>query len=238
MIRRDYILRMIEEFAQAIARIRLLKRGQQWSEASTSLDDEFQKLTGAGAEAVANLSDTELLARLTSGEVTQAVHQKTLILVSLLTEAGDVATARGNPDEGQQYNLKALHLLLDVLGRGETFESPEFVPKVEALASALKETEIPVRTNVMLMQHYERTGEFAKAEDALFRVLEAEPDHPGALEFGMTFYRRLLSQSDAALSDGNLPRTEVEQGMKELADRLEATGAGASNMEHRTPNFE
>jgi len=28
------------------------------------------------------------------------------------------------------------------------------------------------------MQHYERTGEFAKAEDAFFSMLEAEPDNP------------------------------------------------------------
>jgi Family of unknown function (DUF6483) len=221
MIRNDYLLRMIQEFAEAIARIRSLKRGQKWNEASEALDEGFQKLMGAGADTIADLSDTELLARVASGESTQLVRHKTLVLVGLLAEAGDVATARDDPEAGRRYHLKALHLLLDALGAGEILENPEFVPKVEALAAALKGTELPVRTNLMLMQHYERTGEFAKAEDALFTVLEAEPDHPGALEFGMAFYRRLLLQSDAALSDGNLPRAEIEQAIKELAQRLE-----------------
>ena len=34
----------------------------------------------------------------------------------------------------------------------------------------------------MLMQHYERTGEFAKAEDALFAMLDAQPDNPAIVE--------------------------------------------------------
>jgi len=34
MIRRDYILRMIEEFIQALSRIRALKKDQLWSEAA------------------------------------------------------------------------------------------------------------------------------------------------------------------------------------------------------------
>ena len=64
MIRRDYILRMIQEFVQVLSRLKSLKRGQLWREAGGVLDQEFQRLTGAGAAAVAQLTDTELLARL------------------------------------------------------------------------------------------------------------------------------------------------------------------------------
>ena len=42
---------------------------------------------------MAALSETELLAKLIEGEPTQVVHQKTLLLVSLLNEAGDLAAA-------------------------------------------------------------------------------------------------------------------------------------------------
>jgi hypothetical protein len=56
MIRRDFILRMIEEFAQALARIRSLKRNRRWSEASAALDDELKQLLGESAPAVARLS--------------------------------------------------------------------------------------------------------------------------------------------------------------------------------------
>jgi hypothetical protein len=44
VIRRDYILRMIEEFVQALARISALKKDRLWQEAAGVVDEEFQRL--------------------------------------------------------------------------------------------------------------------------------------------------------------------------------------------------
>ncbi len=219
MIRRDYILRMIEECIRALARISSLKQGQCWSEASAELDTEFKKLIGDGAQAVARLSETELLARLMQDGPTHALREKTLILTTLLKEAGDVAAAAEGMEASRECYLKALHLLLDVLARSEAFECPEFVPKVEMLRGSLAATPLPVRTQALLMQHYERAGEFAKAEDALFAMLDAEPGNDAIVDFGITFYQRLLAQSDVALDEANLPRAEVVEGLKELHAR-------------------
>ena len=43
MIRRDYILRMIEEFIQALARIDEQKQGRRWQEAAATLDEQFNR---------------------------------------------------------------------------------------------------------------------------------------------------------------------------------------------------
>jgi hypothetical protein len=225
MIRRDYLLRMIEEFAQALARIRALKSGRCWGQASGALDEEFQRLTGAGAQVVARLPEAELLARLMQDGPTHLMRDKTFILTTLLQEAGDIAAAEERTDDSQACYLKALHLLLDVLARGEVFESPEFVPKVEMLKEALHGTILPPRTHAMLMQHHERTGEFAKAENALFAMLDAEPDNGEIVEFGLSFYRRMQGQSDVALAEGALPRAEVEEGLKELRQRSKRSEA-------------
>jgi tetratricopeptide (TPR) repeat protein len=218
MIRRDYILRMIEEFVRALARIHSLKQGRQWPAASAALDEEFKRLVADGAPAVARLSETELLARLMQEGPTQVVRDKTFMLTTLLKEAGDVAAAQGRPDQSRECYLKALHLLLDTLGRGEVSECPAFVPQVEGLVTTL-DAPLPLRTYALLMQHYERTGEFAKAEDALFGLLDAEPDNDAIMEFGIAFYQRLETQSDAALKAANLPRAEVEDGLKEMQRR-------------------
>ena len=219
MIRRDYILRMIEEFMQALARIRSLKQGQRWDEASGELDDELKKLICDDWRTVARIPETELLARLMQDGPTHALSARTLILTTLLKEAGDVATAADEMVENRECYLKALHLLLEILARGEVFDCPEFVPKIEMLVATLQSVPMPVRTQAMLMQHYERTGEFAKAEDTLFAMLDAEPDNAAILEFGIAFYQRLRSQSDAALNEANLPRDEVEEGLKVLQHR-------------------
>jgi hypothetical protein len=128
MIRRDYILRMIEEFFEAMSRINALKKGQHWQEAAGELDGEFQRLIGAGAPAVARLTETELLSRIIQGEPTHVVHQKTLMLTTLLKEAGDVAVGQDRPEEGRSCYLKGLHLLLESLARTDVSEWPEFVP--------------------------------------------------------------------------------------------------------------
>jgi len=222
VIRRDYILRMIEEFMQALARIRSLKQGQRWDEASGELDDELKKFIGSDWRTVARIPETELLARLMQDGPTHVLSAKTLIVTTLLMEAGDVATAGDATPEGHECYLKALHLLLEVLARGEVFDCPEFVPKVEMLVATLQSKALPVRTHAMLMQHYERTGEFAKAEDALFAILDAKADNQATVEFGITFYQRLLTQNDSALAAGNLPRAEVEDGLRELQARRHA----------------
>ena len=219
MIRQDYILRMIEEFMQVLSRIAFLKRGQLWQEADGVLDAEFQRLVSAGAEAVSQMSETELLAKLIQGGPTQVVHHKALLLTTLLKEAGDLALEQNRLAESRTCFLKGLHLLLEALAGAEALALPDFVPKVEVFLNALQDSPLPMDTQARLMQHYERLGEFGKAEDTLFALLEAEPNEPRLLEFSITFYQRLKSQSDDSLGAGNLPRAELNAGLAELERR-------------------
>jgi hypothetical protein len=219
VIRRDYILRMIEEFVCALAKITRLKSQEHWREAGEAIDEEFKRLIGEGAERVNQLSESELLARVIEGDSTQAVRDRTLILVALLKEFGDTSAAQGQIEHSRSSYLKALHLLLDTLNREDVFEWPDFVPTIDAFVMLLRDSPLPMRTHAMLMQHHERAGDFARAEDALFAMLDAEPVNPTLVEFGIAFYERLQHQSDEALVAGNLPRAEVEAGLKELLAR-------------------
>lgn len=221
MIRRDYFLRMIADFLELLNRLDSLKKGQRWSEATGVLDTGFERLVGAGAEAVERLSETELLARVIQGEPTQIVRDKTLMLTALLKEAGDVADEQGRTEQSRAYYLKGLHLLLDVLAQGELSDWPDFVPKVEMFGAVLDEEQLPVETLARLMQHHERSGNFAKAEDELFAIAGREPRIPGVLEFGQAFYERVGRHSDRELEEGNLPRRELVTGLAELRRRLE-----------------
>jgi hypothetical protein len=141
------------------------------------------------------------------------------MLTALLNEAGDVATAAGRADEARACYLKGLHLLLDTLARQEVFECPDFVPRADAFLQALGDAPLPLTTEAKLMQHYERAGEFGHAEDAFYRILDAEPANPAVLDFGIVFYERLKSQTDGALAEGNLPRRELDAGLADLRRR-------------------
>lgn len=217
MIRRDYIMRMIEEFIKALSRIRSLKNDQRLADALVLTEEEFKRATGLDSESVLRLSETELLAKLIQSEPLHAVREKMLFLTTLLRETGDILTAEGRIEDGQACYLKGLHLLLDSLMRGEADELPEFVPKVDEFVAAMEE--MPLQTRALLMEHYERTGQFGKAEDALFAILEGEPNNLTVVEFGISFYERMQRQNAERLLEGNLPREEVEAGLRELHDR-------------------
>ena len=47
MIRRDYILEMIEEFVRALTQIRALRQQDRWEENRLALDTECEKLAAA-----------------------------------------------------------------------------------------------------------------------------------------------------------------------------------------------
>jgi hypothetical protein len=219
MIRRDYLLRAIEELIEALSNIRALQESRRWEEADLGLDAQFRRLVGAGARDAVRLTDTELLARLIKGGSTHEVRDKTLMLTALLKEAGDVAAAQDRDEDGNAYWLKGLHLLLEMEEREGVFERPEFVPSVEAFANALRTASLPSPIYARLMRHYELTEEFAKAEDALFALLDAEPQNAAIVQFGIGFYERLQGRSDDSLAAGNLPRPEVDAGLAELRGR-------------------
>ena len=211
MIRRDYILKMIEECIQALRRIQSLKRGQRWQEAQDWWMTNSKSSSGTGAEGLARLTDTELLAKLLEGEPTQAVRDKTLLLVTVLQEAGDLEFMQDRTERGRAFYLKGLHLLLEVLAQEDVFEWPEFVPKVEAFMAGLQDCILPMRTQAMLMRHYERTGQFAKAEDALFAMVEEDPANRKLLEFGISFYER-LRRSEQCRAQCGQPSTAGGRG--------------------------
>src|SRR5690349_12648304 len=103
MIRRDYVLRMIEEFIRALSRIQALKKDRRWDELDDAIDEEFKKLLGSDITTVARYSETELLALLVQGESTSSLRERTLILTTLLYEAGNAATSQGRTGEGRIF---------------------------------------------------------------------------------------------------------------------------------------
>ena len=224
MIRRDYLLRQIEEFVAVMTRLLGLAKNEQWEEASTLAGGQFKALARASADELLRMSDTELLAQLVQGEPTHLVESKIFMLATLFKAQGDILVGQGNVEESGLYYLKGLHLLLDSFARDEMAKRPEFVPTVDAFLIALHDTPLPVNTNVMLMRYYELTGEFAKAEDALFAVIEAGTPNIELLNFGTVFYQRLLGHSDQMLIAGNLPREEVKAALADLEKRKARIG--------------
>ena len=224
MIQRDYILRMIEEFRRVVEVIMAYRSEGRWQEVAATVDEQFQRLVGVPAQEATHLAETDLTARLMRGEATQVVRDKMLFLIRLFKEAGDAAVAQDRLEEGHNLLSRGLELRVGTYWGEEPSEHADFAPPVEAFTGALAGTTIPPRTQAMLMHHYEKTGAFAKAEDALYALLEAAPGNLEVVQWGITFYERLQMRSNDTLEAGNLPRSELDAGLAELKARKAACG--------------
>jgi hypothetical protein len=162
-----------------------------------------------------------LFARVSEEQLAQTVHLRTLAVITLLREAAEIVSEE-RPEEAREIYLRALRLLLEVLAQENPAQFPEFVPTVETILTALQAEPLPPQTLALLMRHYEESGQYAKAEDALFSLLDTMGADSEIIGFGRAFYERILRRSDAALLAGNLPRKEAEQGRNEFNNLLPA----------------
>jgi hypothetical protein len=220
MIRRDYIIDAIEEFAEVLAKLLGFTKEADWQSASNIAAGEFQRLIGVSQSRALEMSEEELLAQLVQQGPTHLVEAKTYMLAALFKATGDVLAGRGDDEESQRCYLKGLHLLLGAAGLMPIEARPDFAPKVETFLASLRDATLSTGTRVLLMRHYEMEGDFARAENELFTIAETSPRNPALLQFGESFYQRLLTRPDSALTAGNLSRAEVESGLADFRAKM------------------
>lgn len=219
MIREDYILAWIKRYVRWLAEIAGFTRVSDHEAALRRIDLALRTLLDTGPDSVTSLGDGEILARLTLGEPSQLVQDKCTVLAALLHQLGIVCLAKEQPGQARDCFVKALHLVLGMKLRAEGTQLADFAPTVQDLVERLKPFELSPRTYAALMVHYENEGQFAKAEDALYALLDAAPANRDALEIGLGFYSRLEALGDETLAAGDLPRAEVQAGLADLRQR-------------------
>lgn len=219
MRREDYLQRSITQFAHTLHHILRLIDDRRPAAALDAIGEATQRLLGLRFRTLTDLSDSDLLTRLTFGESARAGRDTCLFLAALLNIAAGLYADENQLDESYACTLRALTLVLEALPRDTTSALPAYAPDIDRLLADLSAYELPATTMLRLQEHYERIGDYAKAEDTLFTLLAAAPANTNLLARGIAFYQRLLQHDDATLCAGNLPRDEVEAALAELRAR-------------------
>jgi hypothetical protein len=212
MIRRDYILRMVAELVQVLARVVSLKSRQEYEQALREINAALRELRDGTTDAPDELSLADWIALCRKHE--QAASGLLVAVADLLREQGDVLAAQEKPDAAARSRALALGLFLEALLNGETFVTAELLAKVEALFTQVRETLSDPEVWRRLVGYFEARGRFGQAEDALFSWQAA--GDPQATTAGLAFYQRLTGLNDEALERGELPRAELEQGRRDF----------------------
>lgn len=212
VIRQDYLLRLIEQAAQMLARMLGRQAEGQLAESAEISRELAEGWLGLSSDRLRSLSDEELLAHLQRHGAPAEFAVRLGLAISLLKAEGDRCAARGATFEAVGPWATALSLLIRAHILNVAPELPAFTPSLADLLTAMPREELPIPTAVLLMCYYEHTGAFGQAEDLLYTLHELEGSSEQLAELGRQFYQRLQRRTDAELATGNLPRAEVEAG--------------------------
>jgi hypothetical protein len=132
VFRRDYIIRLIEEFGVLWARLVEQMRGGNIPAARLTLDQAYQRLLGMTPADVHAMPIGHLVARISLGAPPDDARSQCWILCALLRSEGDLAAAAGMGAAAAQHYQRALDLLLATGPRpGE--ELPAYLPMADDL---------------------------------------------------------------------------------------------------------
>ncbi len=216
-MQKDYILRLIQQFSRVLMQILHLREIKDYEGALTYIDDVFRQTLGFSSDLINSVPDETLLAMLTSFDILDI--EKCLLVAHLLKAEGDIYVDQGDFDTSYYRYLKSLHLFLTILLLSDSdITDPDIFLEIEGLLNKLEDFELPVKIKSQLFRYYERVGQYSKAEDILFEVIEADGDGSEAdiVERGIAFYERLLKKKDTELAAGNFSREEAREGLAQL----------------------
>lgn len=214
MFNKDYIMRMIEQLVRGIALIMGLKDENRLEECADALTDTLRKFYGLNDQSADNLPWRDLMAVASLGGLPDG--EKCALLAQLIKEKADLSGLGGNKELAARLYFKALNIYISALIADNFLVVAEHTGKIDELVHLVSPYALPAETQLLLLQHYELTGRYGKAEDMLYELMKSQDDVHYMLEQGRAFYLRLLGKGDAELANGNLPRNEVEEGLNNL----------------------
>ncbi len=218
MIRQDYLMRLLDQLAQALARVLSLRDNNTPEEALDFLRRESERLIGIEGGLLEVLPPDALRKMTASAE-------HAIVAARVLEEIALIREEQGQPHEATAAAVKAFALYAAVVHIDPTAADEAYRKRITAFGDACAERGPTPAELRDLMRGYEALGAFARAEDALFALLDSVESPQDYLSEGLDFYERLSEKSDEELAQGGLPRSEIPDGIEELQEK---TGATAS----------
>lgn len=132
MIQRDYIVRMSELLARALAKILHLKEQSQPEKALDEIDLVGKELFGSEFPVLKHLSDTDLIKWMNSDGYFDA--SKCISLAQLLKAEGEIMEIKGESKQCRIRFLQALHLLTEAMKQNQNYQNEANVKMLHWLA--------------------------------------------------------------------------------------------------------
>lgn len=211
MLRRDYLVRMIEEMTEVLGKVFNLKQERKFTEALWQMDDLYKKQFRLSSDLLRSLSAKDITEMFHTGGKLEA--DKLQNLAYLMKEEGELLHASGEKDEGILTLMKSLHLYLEASRGGADPLLWQLDEQIDNLMINLNQYRLPKVTEELRLQYEEGKGRYGRAEDIIYVMLQ---EQWMTNEEGIAFYERLLTLNEDKLAQGGLPIDEVNEGLNQL----------------------
>ncbi len=211
MISRDYFMRMTEMLAVVLTKVIFNKEKKNFEEAQTELEAAGKSIVGLDLKLIGIMSIDNVAELMKASDLYAG---RCVIAAELLKEYADSSRENILSEKSIDYFAKALMLFVEGVLSNDLPEPEKYFSKIEDLIQKLDEVELPESIKKRLFHYYEYTGNFSKAEDILFELVDINSEEIFAN--ALSFYERLKLKSDDDLRSGNFSREEIEDGIEEI----------------------
>jgi len=213
MIQKDYIMRMMRQLAEFLAKVLFNKKAGNHEAAVVIIKSACAGILGIDFELLEALSAPDIAELLGISKDKSTGSMKCIIAARLLKEKAEIQRLAEKDDSvAVPYYRKALNLYLQgiLTIRHTGVDMTGYYADINQIADALGKS-IPDDLMFEIFSVYRLCGMYDKAEDWLFRLKEAK--YPDIQNIGMEFFRELANADETKLHSGNMTRGEIEEGL-------------------------
>ncbi|MCV9951381.1 DUF6483 family protein [Paenibacillus sp. BT-177] len=211
MLRKDYLLSMMEELTSAVASVLGLRRENKHVEALKQLDELLNKQFRLRSDLLRRLPPEQIIELFRMGPGMEADELQQV--ARILEEEAVIYMETSRLDEGIRILMKSLHLYLYSDLNGATRDLQVLPERIACIVKLLHEYELSPETSKLLAVHYERENRLDQAADVWFGLAWEQPELRSEAEI---FYSQLLDKTDAELERGGISRQEIIEGLSEI----------------------
>jgi tetratricopeptide (TPR) repeat protein len=215
MLTKDYIMRMIDSLIKVMERVLLLKKSKNYNEGLDEIEKVTKELFGFDRNFINNLSDSQLIKMISVSDT--LIAPNCYLLGALFKEEAEIYKLQGEPEKSTEMYERSFNFFIEGLRNSTVEIEPDHLTKIKSVIEALGDEPISVVTESNLAFYYEFTGNFDKAEDIIYDLIEFDSKY---INDGIQFCERLLEKDDDVLIQGNLPREEITESLAALKERL------------------
>ena len=218
-IRRDYVMRQIQELVQVLSRAVFLRTQGECEAALKEIRRALKALDSNADVDALDVPGWIALCRQHEDIVGPLME----VVGSILRERALSLEASGETKQSELARVAGLTLHLEAILNGANPITAELLRQVDEDIRVVAVDTLPPATLSHLFAYCEQRGRLAAAEDILFDWLDT--GDPNAAAAGRQFYARLTEMKDSILELGGLSHAEVEEGRDALEKRVKCTGS-------------